>query len=248
MLKKVLTASVFAALSTLGTLAAQAATPDNVNNNAEPAVPTEVSASPNSGPFYAGLQLGFTGRSKITSNRINFSNDAGQSGTLPNGDMRLSGSLAGRILIGYQMLPNLAFELGYLSFQSKNFDTFLGNSNVVSASQWAVDLAAKASLPILQDARHPTDLYGKLGLAYVTTDITGGGPILGSDTSPIKIDNAAFNVRRRSIAPEIGLGVSHDFMTNNLPIDISWTHIQPVGKNHPGPIDFVAVGVGYRFG
>lgn len=53
-------------------------------------------------------------------------------------------------------------------------------------------------------------------------------------------------IAKHKWAPEAAVGVSYN-ITSNLFVDTSWTHIQPLGKNKSGNIDFVAVGLGYNF-
>ena len=64
--------------------------------------------------------------------------------------------------------------------------------------------------------------------------------------SPMILNDEA-GVNKHQWAPEAAVGVSYD-VTPNVSLDTSWTHIQPLGHNKPGNIDFVAVGVDYNFG
>lgn len=136
--------------------------------------------------------------------------------------------LAGRLAMGYRLNPNVAIELGYLQLQQAT----LRSANLF-LNQNAFDLTGKAALPIA----HNVNLYGKLGVAYLTTKI---------DDQSTNI-NGLMGIAKRKWAPEAALGIAYD-ITSNVTVDTSFTHIQPLGNNRPGNIDFLAVGVGYNFG
>lgn len=141
--------------------------------------------------------------------------------------------IAGRLAVGYQLNQNLAVEAGYLQLRSKKVNgTFGDQAADLKLSQHAIDLAAKGILPIANNL----NAYGKLGIAYLTTTAKSNNDAVTAAT-----------VNKYKWAPEAAIGVSYD-ITPNMSVDTSWTHIQPVGKNRPGNIDFVAVGVGYNFG
>lgn len=154
--------------------------------------------------------------------------------------------IAGRLGIGYQFNPNLAVELGYL--QLPKLKTTTPGGQVVpggpgyaagseTLKQNAIDLAAKGILPITDKF----NAYAKLGVAYLTSTIT-------SHFEGIKGNqNEYFDIAKHKFAPEVGLGVTYN-VTNNMFVDTSWTHIQPLGKSKPGNVDFAAVGIGYTFG
>jgi OOP family OmpA-OmpF porin len=153
--------------------------------------------------------------------------------------------LAGRIALGYQFNPNFALEAGYLRLAKAKLDG-LGEGEfpvTLKLQQNLVDLVAKGIVPI----GDKFNLYGKAGLAYINTDIQAGTKDDNGNTSVSFDLNKSLNVNRHELAPEVALGVSYD-ITPNVSIDTSWTHIQPIGKNRPGNIDFIAVGLGYNFG
>jgi opacity protein-like surface antigen len=149
--------------------------------------------------------------------------------------------LAGRVAIGYQFNQNFALEAGYFRTNQKQI-TLVTDSQKglvvgdVALDQNAIDLVAKGILPVNSNL----NVYGKLGVAYVTTDFS-----LNSDDE--RFGPTIQNIAKRKWAPEAAVGVSYD-ITPNVSLDTSWTHIQPLGKNRPGNIDFVAVGLGYNFG
>lgn len=142
--------------------------------------------------------------------------------------------LAGRLAIGYKITPNAALELGYFQIPSAKFSA--GPEN--STKQNAIDIAAKGMLPITSNV----NIYGKVGVAYLTTELETKLP----NGATISL-NSQQGVSKRQWAPEVAVGMGYD-ITPNVTVDTSLTHIQTVGSNRPGNIDFLAVGVGYNFG
>lgn len=161
---------------------------------------------------------------------------AGSGFSIPNS------GFGGRVAVGYQFNPNIAVEMGYLRLPNQKGTFKLAPTSIYAASterlkQNAIDLAAKGILPI----NDKFNVYGKLGVAYLTSTIT-------NDYNGVKSnDNQFFGIAKHKLAPEVGLGVTYN-VTNNVFVDTSWTHIQPLGKNKPGNVDFAAVGIGYSFG
>lgn len=151
-----------------------------------------------------------------------------------------NGGLAGRVGIGYQFNQNLAVELGYLQLSKLKTTTPGGEgfaAGTETLKQNAIDVAAKGILPITDKF----NVYGKLGVAYLTSTIT-------SHFEGVKANqNEFFGIAKHKWAPEAGLGITYN-VTNNMFVDTSWTHIQPLGKNRPNNVDFAAVGIGYSFG
>lgn len=142
--------------------------------------------------------------------------------------------IAGRLAVGYQFNQNFAVEAGYLQLRSKKANTTINKQDINwKLSQHAIDLAAKGILPIANNL----NAYGKLGVAYLTSNAKLSNDTLAKTASD----------KQYKWAPEAAVGVSYD-ITPNMSVDTSWTHIQPIGNDRPGNIDFVAVGVGYNFG
>ncbi len=166
---------------------------------------------------------------------------------LPGSKPMPNGGIAGRLAIGYQFNPNLAVELGYLELSK--LKTTSPNITVhgewyapgsITLNQNAIDVAAKGILPI----NDKFNVYGKLGVAYLSSDLT----YLNEHTGNTNNDNHDFGIAEHQWAPEAGIGASFN-ITNNVFVDTSWTHIQTIGgKKKLGNIDFVAVGIGYSFG
>jgi OmpA-OmpF porin, OOP family len=148
--------------------------------------------------------------------------------------------LAGRIAFGYKITPNFALELGYLQLSEGKSNNTKPDFTLYN-KQNAIDVAAKGILPITNNV----NIYGKLGVAYLTTELKKDTTVNGIATS---IDlNSAQGIAKHKWAPEVAIGMGYD-ITPNVTVDTSFTHIQPMGSNRPGNIDFLAVGVGYNFG
>ncbi|WP_218813311.1 outer membrane beta-barrel protein [Rickettsiella endosymbiont of Dermanyssus gallinae] len=252
MLKKIITTAVLG-VSALGVMAANAATPG----------------------VYVSGQLGYAnahmGNKLNIANDINnivspFSDDQDTLSVQSLGANKVSDNgLAGRLALGYQFSQNFAVELGYMQLHGgktnanyaitdTNIDPEYNNTVNVNGklklNQNAIDVAAKGILPIASNF----NVYGKLGVAYLTTTVEANS-ISVTDAKnkpanfpiPSSMTLVPGDVAKHIWAPEAAVGVSYD-ITPNVSVDTSWTHIQPVGKNRPGNIDFVAVGLGYHFG
>lgn len=158
--------------------------------------------------------------------------------------------LAGRVALGYQFNQNFAVEAGYLQLSGSKLDlgavqiphTNYVTQGTLKLQQNAIDFVGKGIIPISNNI----NVYGKLGVAYVTTDFKGTAQTPGIPTITADLNDLA-HVAKHKWAPEAAIGVSYD-ITPNVSVDTSWTHIQPLGNNKPGNIDFVAVGLGYNFG
>lgn len=235
MLKKVITTAVLG-VSALGVMAANAATPG----------------------VYVSGQLGYA--NTHMGNKINIANDMKLFPENIISDVSVNrisdNGIAGRLALGYQFNQNFALEMGYMQLRGNKVNAtyklgvdednkgILENANL-TLNQNAIDLVVKGILPVTSNL----NVYGKLGAAYLTTTASAKTNIVGPDGSAF-IPQLTFDfpeVAKHKLAPEAAIGVSYD-ITPNVSVDTSWTHIQPVGKNRPGNIDFVAVGLGYHFG
>lgn len=159
---------------------------------------------------------------------------------LPNNDISKS-SLAGRVAMGYQFNQNFALEAGYLQAAQKKITLVSGSLKNpiigdVTLDQNAIDFVAKGIYPVSSNL----NLYAKLGVAYLTTDF-------GTDSGDQRFNPMIQDIAKRKWAPEAAVGISYD-ITPNVSLDTSWTHIQPLGNNRPGNVDFIALGLGYNFG
>ncbi|MEN9916648.1 MAG: hypothetical protein RLY40_580 [Pseudomonadota bacterium] len=137
--------------------------------------------------------------------------------------------LSGRVALGYKITPKVAVEVGYLQLPEAKV-TIRSENKTYSNQQYAIDIAAKGTLPITNNV----NVYGKLGVAYLTTQLDAN----------TKLDD---DISKRKFAPEVAIGMSYD-ITPSVTVDTSLTHIQTLGSRRPGNIDFLAVGVGYNFG
>lgn len=181
--------------------------------NANAALPTGLYISGQTG--YADTHM----KSHLKNNGANFANDG----------------LAGRLAIGYKITPRFSVELGYLQLASAQFN--FGHSATFSNKQHAIDIATKGLLPITNNV----DIYGKLGVAYLTTQLQGQNSRTTRDI------NFEQDIDKHVWSPEVAVGMDYN-ITPNVTVDTSLTHIQTMGNHRPGNIDFLAVGVGYNFG
>lgn len=143
-------------------------------------------------------------------------------------------NLAGRLYAGYAFNRYLALETGFTKYSDVNGSTYIYFVGQVSGTikTYTADIAGKLTLPL----QNGFSIYGKLGGAYVNEEATATISSFGSDSTT-----------EHKIFPEAGVGVSYD-INQNLVADISWTHIQKVGSNDLGNLDFGAVGLTYHFG
>lgn len=192
--------------------------------------------------IYVTGQLGYA--NTHMGSKTNFHDDTLDLGKVKN---LSNNGLAGRVALGYQFNPNFAVEVGYLQLNDKKAD---GKQNLhhglpeeasFNLQQHAIDLVGKGIIPVSQNL----NVYGKLGLAYLTSDVYSKSNDEGVNVN-VNL-NEHTNIAKHKWAPEAAIGVSYD-ITPNVSVDASLTHIQPLGNNKPGNIDFAAVGLGYNFG
>lgn len=160
--------------------------------------------------------------------------------------------LAGRLAIGYQFNQNIALEMGYMPLRKRELHNAVEGymkgvpvnfSLSAALKQDVIDLTGKSIIPISDKF----NLYAKLGVAYVTSHLNINKKILRLDDGSAQMKKLPSPIVKHTWAPEAAVGANYE-ITPNISLDASWTHIQPVGKNRPDNIDFVAVGFGYYFG
>lgn len=228
MLKKIITTSLLGvcAFNMMAANADVRNVPDDKNNNRYKQ--TEMNVSPASKDIGFAKNLYVTAQAGYADTHLR-SNTKGPSPLDNNG-------LAGRLALGYNFNQIFALELGYTQFQEGKLNLKDLNTHF-EAQQYAVDIAGKGTYPIT----HNVNLYGKLGVAYLTTRLTE------TDNDGSYNINDGEGVAKHKLAPEIAVGMNYA-ITPNVSVDASLTHIQPLGSNRPGNIDFLAVGIGYNFG
>jgi OmpA-OmpF porin, OOP family len=156
--------------------------------------------------------------------------------------------LAGRVALGYQFNQNFAVEAGYLQLSESKVSRAIQIPKVgltqaaLKLQQNVIDIVGKGIIPLSNNV----NVYGKLGVAYINTNFKGTAQTPGLPTVTVDFNDTA-NIAKHKWAPEAAVGVSYD-ITPNVSLDTSLTHIQPLGSNKPGNIDFVAVGLSYNFG
>jgi OmpA-OmpF porin, OOP family len=197
---------------------------------------------------YVNAQIGYA--NTHMSNQTNFAKFGSQAFIPFNANKKnlSNNGLAGRIALGYQFNQNFAIEAGYLQL-SHNEVTGVTEltpepllAGKVKLQQHAVDLLAKGIIPI----NSKFNVYGKLGVAYLTTNINGKFMMPEGQSSTVDLNNYT-QIDRHTLAPEAAIGISYD-LTPQVSLDTSWTHIQPIGHIKPGNIDFFVMGLGYNFG
>jgi opacity protein-like surface antigen len=147
-----------------------------------------------------------------------------------------------RFALGYSkdLNPNfgLGGEIGYNNYGNDEYsstydhNSYSGNGGTLTYTYTAVDFLGKATWHI-----NPTwDLYGKLGVAHTSVDVSGDE-----------------NTTNSATLPEVGLGVSY-FATPKLSIDFAVYHIQgndieftPEDGNNVPSIFSADLGVSYYF-
>jgi OOP family OmpA-OmpF porin len=152
-----------------------------------------------------------------------------------------STEFAGRVFGGYQINPMWSTELGYTRFgntvANNPASTFTNSVNHINIRTYAIDLVAKASLPVT-DA---VSVYGKAGAAYLNQSGRG----YSSATVFGVTSTSANTIKSDAVYPTIGAGVSYH-INSNVTSDISWSHIQKVGNSRRlGNTDFFGVGLSY---
>lgn len=162
--------------------------------------------------------------------------------------------LAERVFVGFQFNPYFAAEVGYYHFTPINVTTELDISinilkqykinvplNLTANAKlrtYALDFMAKGIYPVTDKF----SIYGKLGLAYLNSE---GELSLSVNTNIGKISlstNSSVNI----VYPEASIGLNYD-LTNSLSTDFSWSHIQKINPCPYPNIDFIGVGLLYRF-
>ena len=184
--------------------------------------------------FYASAQLGYGNTHIKTSDLVSVRN-AGTPVGLP--DLN-NNAIAYRLAFGYQLNENLAVELGYRRFSNTDINASgSGYAAGASSKERAYDLVGKSIVPLTNQL----SAYGKLGIAYVKANSQGYANAIAPNT-------ASFSNYSNTLEPTFGFGLSYT-LKPNVPIDVSWNHIQKVGgSSHAPSSDFYAIGVSYYFG
>lgn len=161
--------------------------------------------------------------------------------------------VSGRIFFGYQLFPQLAFEVGYFTVRNQ-ISSYTSNANVVTTSnlivggtalpatviynqidgkdtynQNALDLVVKGIYPF----NDKFSIYAKLGIAYmkVTTEST----VTMSNPTSVVVGGVSYapgttsftnstSVNSSKGYPTIGIGAAYR-VTESLDLDLSWYRI-----------------------
>ncbi len=188
-----------------------------------------VSNSPSNG-VYVGVQGGYA-QSDYSMNDI-------------NGDVSFTGdvdasSIAGRIYGGYNFNQYFATEMGFAYLPQIKFSNLKpvgytgSDSGEITANEYAIDLALKASYPVYKNVT----VFAKGGFADMTIEnvkATINGQSV--DTSDISSETKP--------APLAGAGVSYK-LTDNVSTDLSYTRY--FSASDIEATNFYALGVTYNF-
>lgn len=182
--------------------------------------------------------------------------------------------IAGRIFMGYQFLPQLAIELGYLHLRDQNSSytsnsvisvsgtvaatagslAYTTNFNSVtrhdSYSENALDLNVKAIVPTCSNF----NIYAKVGVAYMR--IIKKSQLTLEDPTELIIDGTLTpgasavitttdSSRTYQLSPTLGIGAAYSF-GNDLDVDLSWYRVIS-RSNVINNIDMLFLGFNYRF-
>lgn len=148
------------------------------------------------------------------------------SGVFDNFNITSTNGFAARASLGYGFNKIFAVEAGYAHFFNEPSFTYYNNSYTAGEYQTQViDAFLKLNGPITDDF----NLYLKVGADYMFNR--------GSDLIKGNIE---------SIGPAFGVGASYNF-TPNWVGDVSWTRYANMSNNSQPNIDFVGLGITYKF-
>lgn len=165
--------------------------------------------------------------------------------------------VAGRVFVGYQFIRYFAAEVGYYRFSKldvktdANLELRIFNSyhlplNVSTHSKvrtYAIDLIAKGIWPITDRF----NVYAKLGLAYL--NVSGSVTAAAKTTIVNSIEiiaSISANPSLNIVYPAFGFGISYD-VSNHFTAELFYSRIQQFDKKLFPNIDFLGVGLAYRF-
>ncbi|MFZ7307640.1 porin OmpA [Avibacterium avium] len=195
-----------------------------------------VQAAPQAGTFYAGAKAGWAsfhdGYGRLDNNAT--------FGVLRN-------SVTYGVFGGYQIVDNLAVEVGYDDFGRAK----LRNKGVTVAkhTNHGAHLSLKASYPVLEGL----DVYGRVGAALIRSDYknkkgvsyANGQTLLGADAHSLKV------------SPVFAAGVEYNLPSlPELALRVEYQWVQGVGRleqngkrvDYTPNIGSVTAGLSYRFG
>lgn len=137
---------------------------------------------------------------------------------------------AGRLLAGFDINQNVAFELGFTLYQNPEFKYRGGVSS--GFTQNSVDFLTKLSVPVSCDM----SLYAKAGLAYV---YRGDARVVDHNVT------TQLNESDQHLRPMLGLGVSYAF---NARMSGDLGYFRTFGTEDLQDADFYGAGLTVRIG
>lgn len=177
-------------------------------------------AAPDNGSFYTGAKVGWSA----------YHNTDFKDPTVAKSDAS-SNSVGYGGYVGYQVHPNVAFELGYDELGKMKYKRSNPLQNEASYQVRGVQLSAKLSAPLSDDL----DVYGRLG----TMSWRGQSEIAGRKFS------------ENGVSPLIAAGFELD-VTDSIAARLEYQWVENVGKQTELRVKpdngMVSLGVAYRFG
>lgn len=137
------------------------------------------------------------------------------------------------INLGYKPIPYFAGEIGYTRYTTTKIN--IGNTQLATVTNYALDIAAKGILPIVDSN---ADIFAKLGGAYVNsnTSIKSSIASLFPNITAGKHTTTGFY---------FGAGGEY-YLKDNIPVNLQWQ--RSVGDNQSGALDLYSVGIAFIFG
>lgn len=155
------------------------------------------------------------------------------SANLGTGTSNKNSGVAFGLNAGYKFMPFFSAEIGGIKYANVNINAPSG-TQAATDKVYSVDLAGKGIWPVSA----AFDLFAKLGVAYIHSDITIKNATAATGLGIPKGTNSNTNAF-------FGIGAEY-FYTPNFPIVLQWTRAR--GNNTVGVWDFYSIGLGYVFG
>lgn len=133
--------------------------------------------------------------------------------------------------LGYKFIPFFGAELGYTKYASTS--SKVGGVKVATGNYYSYDIAAKPLLPIGDTG---AELFAKLGIAHLHSNITSDGSVPG-----VSVTTGTNNVN----GYYFGLGGEYYFMPMAA-VNVQWQRAK--GNSKTGTLDLYSLGLSYLFG
>lgn len=137
---------------------------------------------------------------------------------------------------GYKFMPFFAVDAGYTSYANSSLKNSLGTT-AAQNKHFSINAAAKGILPL---PKYNLELFGKLGVAWINSQITN------IDDSVAAVDDVTFDDDTKTrTAPYVGAGIAYVFAPELL-ANLQWT--TAFGNSNVGKhLDLLSLGVTVLF-